>query len=184
MTTSILISPGLFFCILTDLKAVVWMVSNRSLISNSPSPLSEILETNPNARITIGVTTNLMFHSFFNFLERASTADLFNFNSVVRWDNKIYWTVILSYFLFVLWFVCFFGFLSFFVFFFFCWLSPSVVSGSGLGNPFIFPNPSEFYAFYSLKQIQVCLVCFGFFVWWHINVCRLFNAKAILLEEQ
>ena len=25
---------------------------------------------------------------------------------------------------------------------------------------------------------------FGFFVLWHINLCRLFNAKAILLEEQ
>ena len=24
---------------------------------------------------------------------------------------------------------------------------------------------------------------FGFFVSWHINPCRLFNAKAILLEE-
>ena len=25
---------------------------------------------------------------------------------------------------------------------------------------------------------------FGFFVQWHINFCRLFNAKAILQEEQ
>ena len=25
---------------------------------------------------------------------------------------------------------------------------------------------------------------FGFFVKWHINLCKLFNAKAILLEEQ
>ena len=25
---------------------------------------------------------------------------------------------------------------------------------------------------------------FGFFVWWHINLFRLFNAKAILLKEQ
>ena len=24
----------------------------------------------------------------------------------------------------------------------------------------------------------------GFFVYWHINACELFNAKAILLEEQ
>ena len=27
-------------------------------------------------------------------------------------------------------------------------------------------------------------VRFGFFVLWHINLCRLFNANAILLEEQ
>ena len=25
---------------------------------------------------------------------------------------------------------------------------------------------------------------FGFFISWHINLCRLFNAKSILLEEQ
>ena len=25
---------------------------------------------------------------------------------------------------------------------------------------------------------------FGFFVLWHINLCRLFNANSILLEEQ
>ena len=28
------------------------------------------------------------------------------------------------------------------------------------------------------------LVWFGFFVKWHINLCSLFNAKAILKEEQ
>ena len=27
-------------------------------------------------------------------------------------------------------------------------------------------------------------IWFGFFVQWHINLCRLFNAKAILIEEQ
>ena len=27
------------------------------------------------------------------------------------------------------------------------------------------------------------LVWFGFFVSWHINLCRLFNAKSILLEQ-
>ena len=30
----------------------------------------------------------------------------------------------------------------------------------------------------------VCLVRFGFFVKWHINLCTLFNAKAIIQEEQ
>ena len=28
------------------------------------------------------------------------------------------------------------------------------------------------------------MIWFGFFVSWHINLCSLFNAKAILLEEQ
>ena len=27
-------------------------------------------------------------------------------------------------------------------------------------------------------------VSFGFFVYWHINLCGLFNAKAIIIEEQ
>ena len=30
----------------------------------------------------------------------------------------------------------------------------------------------------------VVLVWFGLFAEWHINLCRLFNAKAIFLEEQ
>ena len=33
-------------------------------------------------------------------------------------------------------------------------------------------------------KMLIDLVWFGFFVYWHINLCRLFNAKAILLEEQ
>ena len=36
----------------------------------------------------------------------------------------------------------------------------------------------------AIKLICVSLFRFGFFVSWHINLCRLFNAKAILLEEQ
>ena len=32
-------------------------------------------------------------------------------------------------------------------------------------------------------SLFVC-VCVGFFVSWYINICRLFNANAILLEEQ
>ena len=27
-------------------------------------------------------------------------------------------------------------------------------------------------------------ICFDFIVYWYINLCRLFNTKAILLEEQ
>ena len=36
--------------------------------------------------------------------------------------------------------------------------------------------------FIQFKEIR--LVWFGYFVSWHINFCRLFNAKAILQEEQ
>ena len=38
--------------------------------------------------------------------------------------------------------------------------------------------------FFLLFSLCVCLVWFCFFVEWHINLCRLFNANAILLEEQ
>ena len=36
--------------------------------------------------------------------------------------------------------------------------------------------------FYSPSQLGKIYFCF--FVWWHINLCRLCNAKAILAEEQ
>ena len=36
----------------------------------------------------------------------------------------------------------------------------------------------------TLHKIHYLMVWFGFFVSWHINLCRLFNAKSILLEEQ
>ena len=32
--------------------------------------------------------------------------------------------------------------------------------------------------------MQQSKVSFRFFVYWHINLCRLFNAKAMLVEEQ
>ena len=38
--------------------------------------------------------------------------------------------------------------------------------------------------FHKLAKRGFGLVWFGFFVYWHINLCWLFNAKAILLEEQ
>ena len=35
-----------------------------------------------------------------------------------------------------------------------------------------------------IKYIKCRKDLYVFFVKWHINLCRLFNAKAILLEEQ
>ena len=45
-------------------NAVVWMVSIRSLISNSSSPLTKLLWIVPTAQITI---VTLMFHNFLSF---------------------------------------------------------------------------------------------------------------------
>ena len=33
-------------------------------------------------------------------------------------------------------------------------------------------------------NLYILIGFFGFFVKWHINLCRLFYAKAILIEEQ
>ena len=33
-------------------------------------------------------------------------------------------------------------------------------------------------------KVKVQFYCFGYFVYWHINLCWVFNAKAILEEEQ
>ena len=38
--------------------------------------------------------------------------------------------------------------------------------------------------YYIFLHLFLFLDFFGFFVEWHIKLCRLFNAKAILLEEQ
>ena len=52
-------------------------------------------------------------------------------------------------------------------------------------------NIKEFIKNFQKKEIKsisgyrrTSVIWFGFFVSWHINLCRLFNAKAILLEEQ
>ena len=53
---------------------------------------------------------------------------------------------------------------------------------SGPYNPTML-YPQEATSFQSFRGDE-SLSFFGFFVNWHINLCRLFNAKAILLEEQ
>ena len=51
--------------ILTDLNnAVVWMVSARPSISNTPNPLYQFLEDLYKATITTGITVTLMFDIF------------------------------------------------------------------------------------------------------------------------
>ena len=52
-------------------------------------------------------------------------------------------------------------------------------------------NKKKVYAIYFIVQ-KICQnlstakvkVDFGFFVEWHINICGLFNAKSVLIEEQ
>ena len=75
-------------------------------------------------------------------------------------------------------------YLNVFAYIHFTWIDVfcSVITTSKL-RKHIFLLQSEFgqYIFYSLLFSFFCIV---FFVKWHINLCRLFNAKAILLEEQ
>ena len=73
---------GPLFSILADLKNVVWMVSTRSQISKSSNPLVAV----SSAPITIGVTVNFMFHSFFSSLARSWYLSLFSlFFSFTMW---------------------------------------------------------------------------------------------------
>ena len=51
-------------------SVVIWMVSTRPLIFNSPSPFNNPLVTVPKAPITIGIIVIFMSHSFFNSLAR------------------------------------------------------------------------------------------------------------------
>ena len=74
-------SPQVFrtlLSILTDLNnTVVWMVSARSPISNSSSPLNKYLGIIPSAPLTIGTTVIFMLHSFLVLMQ--GTSFLFRF---------------------------------------------------------------------------------------------------------
>ena len=65
--------------ILADLNnAVVWMVSTRALIFNPSSLFTNPLVTVPSAQITIGITINFLYHSFFSFLAKSRNSSLFS----------------------------------------------------------------------------------------------------------
>ena len=64
-------------------SAVVWMLSTRQTTSKSSSPLSNLLDTVPNAPITIGIIVTYMFHSFFNSLVGPGTYSSFHILSVL-----------------------------------------------------------------------------------------------------
>ena len=71
-------------------SAVVWIFSNRPLISKSFSPFTNPLVTVPRAPITIGITVTSMFHSFFKFPCKFEVLILFafiQFYSVVSRDS-------------------------------------------------------------------------------------------------
>ena len=65
--------------ILTNLNNdVVWTVSTHPVIFKSAYPCTNPLMTVPRAPITIGITVNFMFHSFFNFLVSSGYLSLFS----------------------------------------------------------------------------------------------------------
>ena len=59
-------------------SAIVWMISTRFLMSTSANPCTNPLITVPRAIITIGITINFMFHSFFTSLARSRYLSLFS----------------------------------------------------------------------------------------------------------
>ena len=75
--------------ILADLNnTVVWIVSSRSLIFKSSSLFINPLVTVPRAPVTIGITINFMFYSFFSFLARSWYFSLFShfFCCIILWS--------------------------------------------------------------------------------------------------
>ena len=65
------VSTTLLSILANDSNAVLWMVSTRPLISKSSSPCTIHLMTVPSAPITIIITVNSVFHSFFTPLARS-----------------------------------------------------------------------------------------------------------------
>ena len=84
--------------ILADLNyAIVWMVSNRPLISKSSSPFVNPSVAVPIAPIKIGIIATFMFYSFCLFFRFPSKVKIlillftfFQFYSVVSRDNKVH----------------------------------------------------------------------------------------------
>ena len=103
--------------ILADLSnVVVWTISTRPVISESPSPCTIRFVTVPRAPITIGTIVTFMFHSFFNLKARLRYLSLFSFSfNFTLWTAKFTIWQVLSFLLIVIksgrlvgirWFVC------------------------------------------------------------------------------
>ena len=111
-------------------NAAVWMVSTRPLISKSSSSYIAPLVTALRVSITIGITVNYIFHSFFDFLAIPSYLSFFSgtAKSTIRQ---------------LLFFCC-------------CWFLLGLVVWSRLSDPFVSRNPREVCASHSSGQILVC----------------------------
>ena len=87
---------------LADLNtAVDWMVSTRLLFSKSFNHCTSPLVSVPSALITIGITVNFMFHSFFQFSSKVEVLiflfDIFQFYPVVSRIIIIIMIITISY---------------------------------------------------------------------------------------
>ena len=98
---------GFHWCTLADFNnGVFWMVSILPMISHSSSPLSNPLETVSSTPTTIGITVNLMFHSFCSSQVRFKYLSLFSLSFIFTvWFAgmaKSTWEQIFFFFLFLL----------------------------------------------------------------------------------
>ena len=91
-------------------NAVVWMVSTLTLISKSSNPCINSLLTVPKALITICIIVTLMFHSFFNSLERSRYISFFSLSfNFTLWSAGTAKSTIQQVLLFFFFFFFFFG---------------------------------------------------------------------------
>ena len=135
-------------------NAVVWMVSTRPPTSKSSSPFSNPLVTVPNAPIVIGIIVTCMFHSFFSSLVRSRYLSFFftffQFYSVVYRDRKD-------------WLFCKISF--------FCWILLSLVSWTGLGDPFVYQSPIGVYAWHFLGQVLGWAYTIYYYYYYYYYAC-------------
>ena len=122
--------------ILADINnAVVWIVITRPLTPKSFCLCINSLVIVPSAPIIIGITVNVMLHSFFFF----------------QFSSKN-WVVVSLFFSFTQWSA---GTVKSTIqqVLFFCWLSLGLVVWRRLSDPFVSQNPKDFSASHFLGRI-------------------------------
>ena len=120
------------------------MVSTRILTFNSSSPCTNPLVTVPRTPITIGITVNFTYHSFFSSLARSKYLSFFSFSFNYTQMSARTAKSTIRYILF------------FFFFFFFLWLSLALVVWLRLNDSFVYQNPRGVCASHSPGQILSC----------------------------
>ena len=137
-----------YLSFLTDLSVVVFrIVYIRPLILKSPCPWINPLLTVSRAPITIGITVNFIFYSFWNSLARLRYLFLFSLSfNLIQWSAETAKFTILECSLF------------------FCWLISGLVVFQRLDDQFVCQNPRAVFCV-SFSRADSRLCTYNLFVW-------------------